>query len=121
MFFIPADDFHFFPKSQVGPGVWPALLRLWETGNSHMGVDTDVCLHPAGSLLHSGVLGVFVPQLPFQVGAVHVDWSSAVCYTDLHAGIVPNLHGRTPPAAASLTVYCYIGAGECVCVCVSRI
>lgn len=55
---------HCWCKCQVGPGVRPAVLRLWKAGHRHLGLDHHVCLHPACSLLYHAALGVFVPPLP---------------------------------------------------------
>lgn len=97
---------------QAGLGVWPAVLRLWEAGDGHLGVGGDVCLHPACSLLHPGVLGVSVPQIVLQVGAVSRHGPCSVCSADLRARALPHPRGHALPAATGLTLHCDLGAGE---------
>lgn len=108
------SDLKYLMYSQVGVGVRPVLLRLWEDGDSRVGVGCDVCLHPACSLLHCGVLGIFVPQLFLQVGAVCRHGPRAVCNANVRAGSLPHPRSFTLPAAARLAVHSDTGAGECV-------
>lgn len=79
----------------------------------HLGLGFYVCLHPVCSLLHPGLLGFFIPQVPLQVSVVSGFGVGPVGHTDLCPGTVSNLHRCAPPAATSFTLHCDSGAGEC--------
>lgn len=103
--------------SQVGPGVRPPVLRLWQPGHRHLGLAHHVRLHPPGSLLCHAALGVSVPHLPFEAGAVSQHRPASVSSADLCPGTVPSARGCTVPAATGLQIHCDTRTGQCDYVC----
>lgn len=77
-----------------------------------MGVGRDVRLHSARSLLRPEVLGLSLPHVQLQAGAVAGHGPRSVCGTDLRARPLPHPCGHALPAATGLTVHCHLGAGE---------
>lgn len=77
-----------------------------------MGLAFDVCLHPLCSLLHCDVLGIFVPQRSFEIGAVAGYRFTTVYRTDLCAGSVSYPNSSASPATTSFTLHRDSGAGK---------